>query len=235
MFLPTLQAKLIAGGLALLLLVGGVLAYGSYREGLGVQRGEVKQLEVSNRLLEAQEQRFREVLAGLEQQNQQLLAQLQESARRDQLLVNTIQSLQAQRATVPAVIERLPDSAVKADLELKLGGPLEEVGVLRRADVLITEHPLLKAENDALGQQVVEIRRQVDLQGQRVTNLEQQRDAVIGAFNTLKEHYVQAYNVAQQPKRRWYCAWICKTKDQLPFPSPLNVSDPLAGVTGARN
>lgn len=202
--------------------------YGNYREAQGVRRGEIVQLEVGNRQLQAQEARFQAAVDELKEQQQLLVDELRLSRGREQLLVNTIAGLQAQRAQVPIVVQALPDSAVKADIELKLGGPLENPDILRRADILITEHPLLKAENEALGAQVAEIRKQVDLQGQRVTNLEQQRDTVVGAYNNLKEHYVQAYNVAQQPKRRWYCLFLCKTKDSLPFPSPLTLEEPLA-------
>ena len=228
MFL-TLQSKLIAVGIVVLLALGAVWGYGNYREAQGVRRGEIAQLEVSNQQLAAQEQRFKEVLAELRQREQLLVDELRESNGRAQLLANTIAGLQSQRAQVPIVVQALPDSAVKADIEMKLGGPLENPDILRRADILVTEHPILKAENEALGAQVSEIRKQVDLQGQRVTNLEEQRDTVLGAYNNLKEHYVAAYNVAQQPKRRWYCLFLCKTKDSLPFPSPLTLEEPLVG------
>ena len=226
--LSMLQLKLLAGGIALLLLVGAVWSYGSWQHQRGKQAGESAQLAVSQQQLAAQEQRFQAVLAELREQQQLLVEELRQSNAREQILAGSIASLQSQRAQVPIVVQALPDSAVKADIEMKLGGPLENPDILRKADVLVTEHPLLKAENEQLGQQVAEIRKQVGLQEQRVTNLEAQRDATLSAYDVLKQHYVQAYNVAQQPKRKWYCLWLCSAKQQLPFPAPNALGDPLA-------
>lgn len=123
-----------------------------------------------------------------------------------------------------AKVAALPDSAVKADLEMKLGGPLENPAILRKDDEIVSAAPgkdaFLKAQADkldAVNQQL----NAVSAQMQAVTI---ERDSAMKAYDQLIPIYAQAYNAAINPHRKWYCLFLCAKKNVLKLPDPVTLA-----------
>jgi len=126
---------------------------------------------------------------------------------------------QADRERVAA----LPDSEVKSDLEQKLGGPLEQVWVLRKADDMVTQFPHLQTELKEKTLEAVKLGETVQAQTGQLVATERQRDAVVDAYNGLVPLYRTAYDAASRRRRNWYCLWLCTSKPKLSLPDPLTL------------
>jgi hypothetical protein len=123
-------------------------------------------------------------------------------------------------------VHALPDSAVKADLETKAGGPLENPAVLRHVDELVTDYPhqldIVKAQADGLAA----LNSSLATSQSQTRNAEGERDSAIAAFNGLVPLYAQAYNAAIEGHRKWYCLFLCKPKRTLKLPAPATLAIP---------
>ena len=123
-----------------------------------------------------------------------------------------------------AKIKALPDSAVKADLELKAGGPIENPAVLRHVDDVVTDYPHKVEEAKAAADAIAAVNGRVDALSDAIANMTLERDAALNAFNQLVPLYTQAYNAAIVGHRRWYCAFLCKPKNTLRLPDPVTLA-----------
>jgi Na+-transporting methylmalonyl-CoA/oxaloacetate decarboxylase gamma subunit len=119
-----------------------------------------------------------------------------------------------------AKVNALPDSAVKADLEAKAGGPLENPAVLRHVDDVFTDYPHKIDELKATGEELAAVNARLDAVEGQVAAVGAQRDAALAAFNQVVPLYTQAYNAAIQGHRKWYCLWLCKKKNSMALPEP---------------
>src|SRR2546429_1497132 len=190
--------------------------------------------EEAGKETEAAHQQFTEIRQSLEDQIARGAArelQLAQIAQRNaelaaaaQTRVNTARQMSEADATK---VRALPDSAVKADLELKAGGPLENPAVLRHVDDVVTDYPHKVEEAKASAEGIAAVNGRMDALGQAVSNMTAERDAAVGAFNRLIPLYTQAYNAAIVGHRRWYCAFLCKPKNTLRLPDPVTLTAPI--------
>jgi len=217
------QIKLIAVGCVLLaLLVGGLHLKHVWEEAARAEGQAIQEVK-SAALIADQAASANKMLAQSQDMINQLQKRLDASSAREDVLVATVRNIQGQRQQAQTVVEKLPDSAVKADLEIKLQGPLEDPSTLRRADVIITDYPLLKQELATTNSQVGELKTRVDLLDQKVTAVEHQRDIVVEYGKTLLGQYKQAVDLLNKPKRRAWCLGLCKTKDKILLPAPVEM------------
>lgn len=121
-------------------------------------------------------------------------------------------------------VAAIPDSGIKADLELKLGGPLENPVVLRKDDEIVSAAPgkdvILKAQADKLDA----LNKELNAVSQQMTAVSAERDSAMDAYAHLIPIYAQAYNAAIVPHRRWYCLFLCATKNTLKLPDPVTLA-----------
>ena len=116
---------------------------------------------------------------------------------------------------------------MKADLELKAGGPLENPAILRHVDDVVTDYPHKIEEAKAAEEGLAAVNSRLDALKESMTNMAGERDAALSAFNQLVPLYTQAYNAAIVGHRRWYCAFLCKPKNTTHLPDPISVSATL--------
>lgn len=149
--------------------------------------------------------------------------QIAASQQREALLVQALKELKVQQQAAREQVASLSDSAVKADLEIKAGGPLEDVSVLRRIDDVYTQFPLVKEEVSKLGRRVTEIEgREEKLKGQLAAT-EKQRDDLKTIYNAVAADDKLLRDLLNRPKRRAWCLWLCKTKDHILPPAPIGL------------
>jgi len=141
-----------------------------------------------------------------------------------------VQTAQQQSTNDATKVASLPDSAVRADLELKLGGPLTDPAVLRRDDTIVTDYPHKVDEAKAAEEQLTALNQSLDTAQSQTTNARQERDAAVTAYNGLVPLYAQAYDVAIRGHRRWYCLWLCKPKTTIGLPAPVTLTPVVSHV-----
>lgn len=121
-------------------------------------------------------------------------------------------------------VAAIPDAGIKADLELKLGGPLENPAVLRKDDEIVSAAPgkdvVIKAQADKLDA----INKELNAVSQQMTAVAAERDSAMDAYAHLVPIYAQAYNAAIVPHRKWYCAFLCSKKSTLKLPDPVTLA-----------
>ncbi len=149
--------------------------------------------------------------------------QVAASQQREALLVQALRDLKIQQQQASAQVAKLPDSAVKQDLEAKAGGPLEDVGTLRRIDDVYTQFPILSQRVDKLEATVVEKDTQVRGLQNQVAATEKQRDDLKDIYNRVAADDKLLRDLLNRPKRRVWCLWICKTKDHILPPAPIGL------------
>jgi hypothetical protein len=123
-------------------------------------------------------------------------------------------------------VHALPDTAIKADLEVKLGGPLENPAILRKADEVVTDYPHQIEIANACALEVKAMTSGLETCKAQTVNARSERDAALSAYNQLVPIYAQAYNAAIQGHRKWYCLWLCKKKSILNLPAPASLVAP---------
>lgn len=177
--------------------LSGVLWYGSIREKAGYQKGSVSQLEIDK------------------QQFEQVVKQYQDELKKAQSIIDTdntkiaaidsqLQNLQVQFVALAAQrkqgqdgVNKLPDSAVQGDLETKLGGTLTDPTILRKADQIVTDYPLVLEQVSNLTTRVDDLDSKVQVLDDKEKAVESQRDAAIQFGNVVVGYYTKAYNAAQ--------------------------------------
>jgi hypothetical protein len=215
------RIALSLGGAALL----AAAVYGIYAA--GKRAGEDKQAstdaEQTKALFERIDARAKEQFAAqqavIEQFAEVARNALAEAGQANRRAVEAAQRNEADRARVAA----LPDSAVKSDLEAKLGGPLEQVWVLRRADDMVTQFPNLQTQLQEKSAEAEKLNQTVSAQAGELTATQRQRDSAVDAYNGLVPLYRTAYDAASRRRRNWYCLWLCTSKPKLSLPDPLTL------------
>ena len=215
------QWKLGAGLALVALLSFGALHIYNKGKAVGNQEGQATQLQVQDKLLQAQEQRWAAVVQVLQKSldDNKLALDASRSAIVEQSRV--IASIQAQRGQAATAISTFTPSEHRANIERQLGGEYNSDPVIIKVDQIVTDYPLLTKELTQTQKTVVKQEESLKLLDDRVAIIERQRDTVLEGYNVLKGAYVQAYNAAMAPKRKWYCFWICKKADTIPLPAPV--------------
>ena len=221
--LSLLQLKLIAGGaLALALLIGGLHLKHSWQEE-AYKNGQADAQVASVSLLNEQAKRAQEQLAQSQVLIDSLKGMVAASQARENQLINVIQDIQKQRSVAQDAVAKLPDSAIKTDLEVKAGGPLEDPRILRNIDEAFTDYPLVKQELATTNKQLSEVKSQVAAQGKQIEETGRQVQVLADYSNTLLGNYKQALQLLNRPKRRAACLWLCKRPDKLTLPVAIEV------------
>ncbi len=184
--------------LALITALGiGVYAYGEHKAADGYHSGSVAQLSVD-------QDQFKQVTTSYQSKLDSEQQQLDASTQQIALLQTSLKTLSAQYASLAAQrqqsqsqVNALPDAALQADLEAKLGGPLSSSTTLRKADSIVTDYPLVLQQVTVLNNKVDNLSGQVSALNTSVTAVTAQRDAAIAYGNTVTGYYVKAYNAAQ--------------------------------------
>lgn len=226
LFALPIVRKIAAAALALAAI--GAIAFAIYHAG----EHEGARSEAGKET-EAGRVQFQQIVSGLQQQlsaGQQREQEMSQLAQRFADLAaqasTRVQSARDASAADASKVHSLPDAAVKADLEAKSGGPLEDPAVLRHVDAVVTDYPHKVDEAKAADDELAAINSRVGaLQGE-IDATRAQRDAAVGAFNGVVPLYTQAYNAAILGHRRWYCLFVCKTKNRLNLPEPASLSLP---------
>lgn len=207
--------------------LSGFLWYGNKREAAGYQKGSVSQLETDKQQFEQISKKYQDVLT----QQQSVIDSSNAKIKGLDLQLQTLQiqfaALAAQRQQSQQAISKLPDSAVQGDLETKLGGSLSDASILRKADQIVTDYPLVLKQVDNLSTKVDELDSKIAAFGQVSEALTQQRDAAIQYGSEVTGYYVKAYNAAQVHHSRFIkIITLGLVRDRhfdLPTPATLNV------------
>lgn len=198
----------------------------------GQQAEAGKETEAAHAQFTAIEQTLGEQLAAGREREAQLSQMAQKFADLATEAASRVDTARSASAEDSAKVKALPDSAVKSDLELKAGGPLENLAVLRHVDDVVTDYPHKLEELKATEDGLAALNSRVDVLTQSVQNMTGERDSAVGAFNQLVPLYAQAYNAAIAGHRKWYCAFLCKPKNRIKLPDPISISATLKkGVT----
>lgn len=225
----------IAAALLVLAAIGAVL-FSVYHAGEheGARSEAGKETEAGRAQFEQISKTFEQQLAAGQQREQQMSQLAQRFADIASQASARVQNARDASATDASKVHALPDTAVKADLEAKAGGPLEDPAVLRHVDQVVTDYPHKVDEAKASSDELAAVSSRVDaIQGQ-LGAAQAERDAAIGAFNGLVPLYAQAYAAAVSGHRRWYCLFVCKTKNGLNLPEPASLSLPKTARTDVK-
>ena len=216
-------------GFLLLLAAIGAAVLGVYHAGrrAGSQAEAGKEVEAAKAQFVELKTNFQQQLDAGHQRETELRQMAQNFANLAAAAQTRVDTARHGSELDAAKVKALPDSAVKADLEQKAGGPLEDLPVLRRIDDVFTDYPHKLDELKATRDGLAAVNSRVDAVTAQVGNMTAERDSAIAAFNQLTGLYTQAYNAAIQGHRRWYCAFVCKPKNKINLPDPVSVTSSL--------
>lgn len=179
-------------------LLGAFLWYGQYRAGQAYQSGQLTQLQTDKAEFQAQLSQYQ---ATLQQSQAQIQAEAQQVAAlsaQEQTLVSALSAVAQQRQVTAKQVASLPPTQVQADLESKLGGTLSSINVLRKADQIVSDYPLVIQQNQDLQKSVDTQNTEIATQQTEIATVEKQRDAAISFNNQVILDYTKAYNAAQK-------------------------------------
>ena len=222
-----MKPKVLIGLLVMTAVLSGFFWYGSQREKAGYSAGSRTQLETDKQEFAVVQKQYQEALtkaqATIDSSNVKLAAlDIQLSTLKAQLDVLASQRQQGQQS-----VNKLPDSAVQGDLEVKLGGSLSDPAILRKDDQIVTDYPLVLKQIDVLSSKVEDLDSKVTELGVKEQAVEQQRDAAIDFGNKLVPLYIKAYNAAQVHHSKLIkIITLGLVRDRhldLPAPASLNV------------
>lgn len=201
-FLLSPLGRKLAAGVAAAALLGGVVWW-IYAKGkaAGQQAGAASQTEEDRRQMQAEKAQLAERIRASEQREKQAVEAIARYQAIADAATRAISVVQAERRTVREKVEALPESALLPDIAAKLAvrapndpAPNFYPAELRAIDAVLTDSPLLKRENQLLGEKVAAIESKVEGLAERVQAVEAQRDAWSQWAHQVETHYVRAYN-----------------------------------------
>jgi len=222
-----LKPKVLIATVATIFVLSAFLWYGNKRESAGYQKGSVAQLETDKQQFEQVSKKYQDALTKQQSVIDSSDAKIKALDSQLQTLQIQFIALAAQRKQGQDTVGKLPDSAVQGDLETKLGGALTEPSILRKADQIITDYPLVLKQVDLLSNKVDELDSKVTALGEKTQALTNQRDAAIQFGDTVVGYYTKAYNSAQVHHSKFIkvitFGIIHDRHMNLPDPTSLNV------------
>lgn len=192
-----LKPKVVLSVLATIAVLSFILWYGNKREATGFTKGSVSQLQTDKQQLDQLTSQYHDALANAQRTIDSSNAKVAALDSQLQGLQVQFLALASQRQQGQQQISKLPDSAVQGDLETKLGGSLADPTILRKADSIVTDYPIVLKQIDVLTAKVDGLDSKVKVLGDKEAAVEQQRDAAIQFGNQVVGFYVKAYNAAQ--------------------------------------
>lgn len=212
-FLSPLGRK-VAGGIAVLLLLGGAVWY-IYGKGraAGYVDGQRAQLDVDKQQFQQERAEFLKQLQHYQEADDAAKAQV---ARKDAEL----QSLRNSRALIRSNIAAVPAPALVADIQSRLGSVPS--GTLSEAELRHLDETVADYQN--LSRQVAALEAKSAAQDQRIDAISHQRDSAITAYNNLVPLYSKAYNAAQGKR---FSLWRVPPFKWLVPQHKLNLPDPV--------
>lgn len=209
------------------LLSVGLMWYGNKREAAGFQKGSVSQLAQDKTQFQQVLEQYSTALSKAQSQIAQDDLRLQDLSGKLASISSVLTTLANQRQTAQTTVNQIPDSAITADLETKLGGPLTDTTTIRKADSIVTDYPLVLKSVDALNAKVDNLTQSVSVLQDVVKQTSSQRDAAIAYGNTVTGFYVKAYNAAQKHHSTFVkiitLGLVHDSHLSLPAPETLNV------------
>ncbi len=123
----------------------------------------------------------------------------------------------------------MPDTELKADIEQKVGGPLELPSALRKLDLIVTDYPHCVEAKEHLQEEIRLLHQKSNAQEAECAAVRVQRDQAIESWNELLPLYTRAFNAAM-PKRGFWgkvchiftVGLKCKVK-KLDLPNPVTL------------
>jgi cell division protein FtsB len=133
----------------------------------------------------------------------------------------------------PSASASNPSAAGKyvGDGNSPLSNPVNSAAALRAIDARLSDCEHLSEQTAALTQQVAALTARDAARDAQLTATASERDAVLDAYNQLVPLYAQAFRVATQRRRRWFCLFLCSTGPRLTLPPPLTLHPPLSPPT----
>jgi hypothetical protein len=220
-----LKPKVLLGVGLSAVLIFGVMWYGGKREAAGYANGNRAQLEIDKKQFEQIQKQYQTVLQTKEQEIQLANSQIAKLEAQVQSLSAQFQALAVLREQQTTHVASLPDSQVKADLESNLGGPLEDLAVLRKADDIVIQYPVVLKQVDVLSSKVDVLNNELIATNKKADAITAQRDAAVQFSNEVMGYYVKAYN-ASQKHHSWFVKVITfgLVRDRhLNLPSPASL------------
>src|SRR5271170_4614604 len=176
--------KYLLIGLLAVVLGVGVFAYGEHTRSDGYHQGTVAQLSIDQKDFNSQKENFTTILNSQQSKLDASTQQVELLQTQFKTLSAQFASLAAQRQQSQGQVNALPDAALQADLEAKLGGPLSSSVTLRKADDIVTDYPLVLQSMTVLNGKVDNLSGQVAQLNISVGAVTTQRDTAIAYGNT---------------------------------------------------
>jgi len=210
--------------------LSGFIWYGSYREKAGYGAGTRSQLEVDKTQFEQVSKQYQDALSKAQSTIDSSNTKLAALDTQLQTIQMQFAALATQRTQGQQSVNKLPDSAVQGDLEVKLGGTLTDPAILRKDDQIVTDYPLVLKQIDVLNTKVDGLDSKVDELGVKEKAVEQQRDSAIQFGNQIVPLYIKAYNAAQihHSKLAKILSLGLVRDKHLDLPSPASLNVPKA-------
>lgn len=196
--------------------------------------------EETRRQAEADKKIFEQRIDRLEKTTEAYKAEVQRSEALAQQAAIAVQEARLARAAAARTVSAVPDAAILADLIAKLNlreqadaTPALHPREMRAVDEIVTDYPLLKAENTALGQRMAALEGTVGALKAENQAVAAERDAWKARAYQIEGHYVRIYNAFPRKGNRFLqiitFGRYGKAK-KLPYPSPTD----LAGAPEAK-
>jgi hypothetical protein len=222
------------GGALLIVAAIGSIAFAIYHAGThaGAAAEAGKEVEAATKQFELIRSNLQAQLDAGKAREDRLTALAEQYASLVVAANQRIQTAQTASTKDAAKVQAIPDTGLRADVELKLGGSLDHPETMRKADEIITDYPHKLEEISGLNDKVAAEQNSLDTANQQAANAQSERDAALGAFNQILPLYTQARNAAIQGHRKWYCLFLCKKKNMLNLPEPATLFGKISQSTG---
>ena len=223
-------------GAAVLAVILAILWYGHKQKQAGKDEGKQEAGNEWSKQLETARQKDREELDRRIQDADRIKEEAQQrfqaAVDREGQYLRTIQGLSAQRTSAAQTVVGLADSALHGYIVQQLGLrtlgdnapcylPVEERTIAKA----IVDAPLCQKQNDALGQQIGELKQQVKAVQDKQAATEQKVSALVDYTIKVESAYTTLYNAFPRKAKTAKCLWLwsCGKPKPLSVPSPQNL------------
>lgn len=204
---------------AAIVLVVALALWGIYRRGVseGKVIGQQNQAqENANQGANQVKQERAVTVTELTQLTQQVVILQQQVDTTQKMILNTLQARQDAHREVAG----LSEAQVLTLINQALGKPSTATDFTaddrRRIADCFTQLPLCNKENEQYQTQIKTLEAKEVLSDKKF-------DVLSGYALNLEQHYTELWNEKSLPKRKWYCAWLCRRKPHIDQPNPADL------------